>query len=108
MAFAGHGRFHLAGAGNLEALFSARLGLDLGHLALLSALTARQSPGQPDVLATSVLIERCRRHGSPFGRATSGRFMAEQGVKGKRPRGGRGRRLDAGFPAYRGASTMTI
>src|SRR6267154_1557617 len=29
------GRHHLAGTGNLEALFSARLGLDLGHLALL-------------------------------------------------------------------------
>src|SRR3954453_23156457 len=29
------GRHHLASTGNLEALFSARLGLDLGHLALL-------------------------------------------------------------------------
>src|SRR5580698_8193563 len=29
------GRHHLAGTGNFEALFSARLGLDLGHLALL-------------------------------------------------------------------------
>jgi hypothetical protein len=29
------GRFDLALGGNLEALFSARFGLDLGHLALL-------------------------------------------------------------------------
>src|SRR5262245_56147412 len=35
MALARLGKQHLAGAGNLEALFSARLGLDLGHLALL-------------------------------------------------------------------------
>src|SRR5882724_8450639 len=35
MAFAGEGREHLTGAGDLEALFCARLGLHLGHLALL-------------------------------------------------------------------------
>src|SRR5262245_22230384 len=35
VALARLGIQHLAGAGDLEALFSARLGLDLGHLALL-------------------------------------------------------------------------
>ena len=35
VAFARLGEQHLAGAGDLEALFRARFGLDLGHLALL-------------------------------------------------------------------------
>src|SRR5262245_41898682 len=35
VALAAVGVEHLAGAGDLEALFGARLGLDLGHLALL-------------------------------------------------------------------------
>src|SRR5688572_18581267 len=35
MALAGHGGFDLAGAGDLEALLGARLGLDLGHFDLL-------------------------------------------------------------------------
>src|SRR5258707_7963352 len=35
MALAGHRRLHLAAGGNAEALFSARLGLQLGHFALL-------------------------------------------------------------------------
>src|ERR1700709_2923105 len=35
VTLAGVGRLHLALGGNLEALFSARLGLQLGHFALL-------------------------------------------------------------------------
>src|SRR5215203_3075590 len=35
VALAGHGRHHFTGASHLEALFSARFGLQLGHLALL-------------------------------------------------------------------------
>src|SRR3954464_13815064 len=35
VALAGHRRLHLAAGGNLEALFGARLGLQLGHFALL-------------------------------------------------------------------------
>ena len=35
VTLAGEGRFHLAAGGNLEALFSARLRLQLGHFALL-------------------------------------------------------------------------
>src|SRR5262245_53769689 len=38
VALAALGIKHLTGPGNLEALFGARLGLDLGHLALLSAV----------------------------------------------------------------------
>src|SRR4051794_5159408 len=35
VALAAVGKEHLSGAGDLEALFGARLGLELGHLALL-------------------------------------------------------------------------
>src|ERR1051325_11686211 len=43
VAFAALGMHHLAGGSHLEALFSARFGLQLGHLALLLAgnITAR-------------------------------------------------------------------
>src|ERR1700760_491545 len=42
------GMHHLAGSSHLEALFGARLGLQLGHLALLMAATRdRPSEGRP-------------------------------------------------------------
>src|SRR5260370_558724 len=37
VALAGHRRLHLAAGGDLEALFSARLGLQLGHFSLLQS-----------------------------------------------------------------------
>src|ERR1041384_6804535 len=37
VALAGHRRLHLATGGDLEALFGARLGLQLGHFALLQS-----------------------------------------------------------------------
>src|SRR5262245_6626589 len=46
---------HLPGPGDLEALFGARLGLDLGHLALLSA--AQGGPTAP----SAVQFARCER-----------------------------------------------
>src|SRR5690242_7640374 len=39
------GMHHLAGGGHLETLFGARLGLQLGHLALLMAATRRAPKG---------------------------------------------------------------
>src|SRR6185312_9464083 len=57
VTLAGEGRFHLAAGGDLEALFGARLGLDLGHFALLrSAFDHGKEPGQPVLLVMSVLI----------------------------------------------------
>src|SRR5262245_64502768 len=47
VALAGLGIQHLPGAGDLEALFGARLGLDLGHLALLSATCRGRRPRPP-------------------------------------------------------------
>src|SRR5262245_64152593 len=43
---------HLAGAGDLEALLGARLGLDVGHLALL--LAARPGPRPPPPVICSM------------------------------------------------------
>src|SRR3954468_19277325 len=50
VALAGHRRLHLATGRDLEALFSARLGLQLGHFALLqSAASGRgKEPVPPD------------------------------------------------------------
>src|SRR5262245_135011 len=56
VAFARHGRLHLGGPGNLEALLCARLGLDLGHLALLFGIRPRQSSGSAGCAPTSVLM----------------------------------------------------
>src|SRR5260370_19638268 len=67
------GRHHLAGTGNLEALFSARFGLDLGHLALLYGRKR-----EPKARFTGVVlkIERVLRHKppprQPFSRASQG------------------------------------
>src|SRR6266567_3741778 len=67
------GRHHLAGTGNLEALFSARLGLDLGHLALLYGRKR-----EPKARFTGKMLEMsvCMRHVSsprqPFSRAAEG------------------------------------
>src|SRR5581483_3224429 len=48
VALARLGVEHLSGAGDLEALFGARLGLDLGHLALLLEWTvAAEGQGPP-------------------------------------------------------------
>src|SRR5207248_9855011 len=47
VALARRGVHHLAGAGHLEALFRARFGLQLGHLALLCAANASRRPGSP-------------------------------------------------------------
>src|SRR5262245_45926991 len=47
VALAGLRIQHLPGAGDLEALFGARLGLDLGHLALLSAACRGRRPRPP-------------------------------------------------------------
>src|SRR5581483_8290646 len=44
VAFAGLLVLHLPSAGDLEALFGAGLGLQLGHLALLIGTMARQKP----------------------------------------------------------------
>src|SRR5215813_977723 len=49
VAFSGLLVFHLAGRGDLEALFSARFGLQLGHLALLIGVL-RTSPHGRNVL----------------------------------------------------------
>src|SRR4051794_14781810 len=45
VALAALGVHHLAGGGHLEALFSARFGLQLGHLALLLA-SGQRAPGR--------------------------------------------------------------
>src|SRR6186997_234222 len=56
VALAGVGRFHLALGRDLEALFSARLGLQLGHFALLQVrLWTRQRAGPAGLLNMSVL-----------------------------------------------------
>src|SRR5262249_3805832 len=74
VALAGHRRLHLATGRDLEALFSARLGLQLGHFDLLQVRFGRgKEPVPPDVLKTSVLSDQLRRHGSPFSRAARGR-----------------------------------
>src|SRR6476660_3495369 len=68
VALAGLLVFHLAGAGNLEALFGARFGLQLGHLALLIGQRGKARPemARRDKPLKRVLgIELNRRHGSP-------------------------------------------
>src|SRR5258707_2194813 len=61
------GRHHLAGTGNLEALFSARLGLDLGHLALLYGRKREpKARFAGKMLEMSVCMRHIRRHGSPL------------------------------------------
>src|SRR6202142_256012 len=47
VAFAGLLEFHAAGRGDLEALFSARFGLQLGHFALLVGATMGARPMRP-------------------------------------------------------------
>src|ERR1700730_16720462 len=79
VALARVGRHHLAGTGNLEALFSARLGLDLGHLALLYGRKR-----EPKARFTGKMLEMSvhwgtnHRHGSPLAGRRKARFMAEE------------------------------
>src|SRR3954462_5146217 len=58
VALAGHRRLDLALGGNLEALFSARLGLQLGHFALLQVRhCARETAGTAGNAQMSVLSD---------------------------------------------------
>src|SRR5215216_5502614 len=57
---------HLAGAGDLEALLRARLGLQLGHLALLNEPCGGLSPVSG---SNACCLSKANRHGSPNGRA---------------------------------------
>src|SRR5262249_19038871 len=73
VALAGLLVFHLAGRGNLEALFGARFGLQLGHLALLIDSSRGRPTGRNMLLwGTSGPRSGCsglsinRRHGSPY------------------------------------------
>src|SRR6478752_7251020 len=70
---------HLPAGRHLEALFGARLGLELGHLALLCGDSHGLMSGRPDFARLSVLMCTSRRHGSPFGRATEGRRYGRRG-----------------------------
>src|SRR5262245_53383222 len=77
VAFAALGVFHLAAGGHFEALFGARLGLQLGHLALLMP-ACRPNPlagVRPVMLVRALklldysLVRGCRqgrRHCSPY------------------------------------------
>src|SRR6478672_5014245 len=80
VAFAGHGRFHPAAGRDLEALLGARLGLDLGHFALLQVRhrTQAKGPVPPENARMSVLIGSASppRQPSSAGRRKAG-FMAE-------------------------------
>src|SRR5262245_40637418 len=72
VAFAGLLVFHLAGCGNLEALFGARFGLQLGHLALLIGAPRAGPPAEICSLGHDGPQSGCsglsvsRRHGSPY------------------------------------------
>src|SRR5882762_9161298 len=91
------GRHHLAGTGNLEALFSARLGLDLGHLALLYGRKR-----EPKARFTGVMlkIERVLRHKppprQPFSRAAEGAVYGRRNREKQQP--GRAFRTGPGPP----------
>src|SRR5262245_34257999 len=71
VALAGLLVFHLAGRGDLEALFGARFGLQLGHMALL--IGARDSPRSRNMLISRIWpgavcsgLSVNRGHGSPY------------------------------------------
>src|SRR5215470_4034881 len=93
MALAGLREQHFSGAGDLEALFGARLGLQLGHLALLwpARMCGPRGPVRRRCARNERALEliRCRivqlsrRHGSPksAGRREAG-VMAEGGGNG--------------------------
>src|SRR5689334_7887651 len=68
VALARHGGFHPSAGCDLEALFSARLGLDLGHFALLWCGFGRKAlrPVPPDKLKTSVLMKSASPPRQPF------------------------------------------
>src|SRR3954447_7401698 len=66
VALAALGVEHLAAAADLEALFRARLGLQLGHLALLDEPRGGRGPRGS---SRSLLLSKTKRHGSPTGRA---------------------------------------
>src|SRR6478736_6689203 len=119
VAFAGLLVQDLAGSGDLEALFSARFGLQLGHLALLCP------PGRCATWARRRLcsqlscahneFELFRRHGSPSAGPRKGGVMAETAAKDNRPE--LGRSADpagsmglepASLTPHRGAKTMII
>src|SRR3954452_23966352 len=75
VTLAGPGGQNFAAAGDLEALFGARFGLQFGHLALLWRAGCRRGQSPPSAaMALNALswlgIELSRRHGSPVGRAT--------------------------------------
>src|SRR5947209_12780637 len=74
------GRQHLAGAGHLEALFRARFGLQLGHLALLYGPDTRaKGPVHRHMLEMSVCFEALsHRHGSPLAGRRKAGFMADK------------------------------
>src|SRR5262245_21014214 len=80
VALAGHGGFHPTAGSDLEALFGARFGLDLGHFALLWCGFGRKAlrPVPPDRLVTSVLngISFAATAALSAGRREAG-FMAE-------------------------------
>ena len=83
--------FTLPLAGDLEALFSARLGLQLGHLALHSVRRRhmrRKRRVRPDVLGMSVLIEQLSPPRQPFsaGRREGGLWQRAGGKDNRRRR----------------------
>src|SRR3954447_16623219 len=57
---------HLPASRHLEALFGARLGLELGHLALLCGNSHGQMSGRPDFARLSVLIVHFPSPRQPF------------------------------------------
>src|SRR5215468_682279 len=85
VALAGLLVLHLAGRGNLEALFGARFRLQLGHLALLigaqrgcpygrNVLKAKNRPG---AVCSGLSVNR--RHGSPYWPGDDGRRYGRGG-----------------------------
>src|SRR6478752_1228103 len=69
---------HLPAGRHLEALFGARLGLELGHLALLCGDSHGLMSGRPDFARLSVLIVHFPSPRQPF---RPGGVMAEAGAK---------------------------
>src|ERR1044072_3109915 len=79
VTFARMGRQHLAGAGYLEALFRARFGLQLGHLALpYGQQTASHRPGSPGPAQNGGVHEAQIAPTAALSRAAKAGFIEEQ------------------------------
>ncbi len=110
VALAGLLIFDLAGSSDLEALFGARFGLHLGHLALLKRLTRAEARGRQALKAqglTRVLgIERVSSPRQPFQPGNERAALWQRCCR--LTTGGRGRRgAPRKFPGCRGGSAQT-